>query len=106
MQNVIPQSVEVTQQYQPLQLRDTDGDNLWIAGYRCYVRDECSFYVRKPDGTKYIVNPYQQTCTCRASCRCKHLEGLCDLVFLSAASLEWAGKYEEAGRLYDVWSDF
>lgn len=102
----IQQTEPAKQGYQPLQLRNTTGDNLWKAGYRTFVRDACTLWIRKPDKTLYACNPYAQTCSCRATVKCKHLKSLTDLVFLSAADLEFRGDFCEAGKLYDFWTEY
>ncbi len=103
------QTQPVKPPFQPEQLRDTIGDNLFAQGYRIYVRDACTLWIRRPNGTRYLVSPYEKTCTCRAGQMghaCKHIKGLTDLVFLSAADLGYRGKYEEACALYDFWTDY
>jgi hypothetical protein len=99
-------------QYVPLHgFRDTLGDCLFRLGYAAWVKDACSLYVRNSDGRKYVVNPYESTCTCMAAqfgtpCKHKSPEVLRDLVFLSAAALEYAGKIEAANDLYEWWYEW
>lgn len=82
---------------------------LYDQGYRTYVRDGSSLYIRKPDGTKYVLSPYNQTCSCPAGARglrCKHLKGLLDLVWGSIAELESCGRPTPARNLINFWFDY
>jgi hypothetical protein len=102
LKSSVPQEPQETAWHSRL---DPVNDALWIAGYRAYVR--CNvLYVRKPDGTKYIVSPYQQTCSCPASVRCKHLRGLTSLVFLSMGALSASGKWAAYEALCEYWHKY
>lgn len=105
VQQETAQSQPLTAWLTPLNPNDC-GDALYIAGYRAYVKSDGALIVRKPDGTRYMVSPYQQTCTCRASVKCKHLKGLTNLVWLSFEELEFNGKYEASKRIMEYWNDW
>jgi len=81
---------------------------LWKDGYRVYVKSRTELFVRKPNGEKYVVNPFAQTCSCPAGARgiaCKHKEewNLYNLVFLSVDRLCDLGRTQEGKALYNFW---
>ena len=91
------------------QNRHTVGDELFAQGYCMFVRNDCTLWVRKPNGERYIVNPYEATCTCPAGSRnvvCKHQKALLDLVWLSATLLDATGKGDQAKRLWEFWTSY
>ena len=110
MAHILPQSELQTHRTGMVwQNRHTVGDDMFAAGYRVSVRTDCTLWVRKPDGTRYIVNVYHATCTCPAGSRniyCKHQKAILDLVFLSATLLDATGKGDQAKRLWEFWSDY
>lgn len=80
-------------------------DALYLSGYRAYCADG-SLFVRKPDGTRYLVNPAEDTCTCRAGQLgrlCKHRRSIVSLVFLSMSELAYRGKTDAYTALCDYW---
>lgn len=104
--NTIPPTTGRSQ-YVPMHgFKNCTGDDLYQSGYRTYVADSSRLFVRKPDGSHYLVNPLQQTCTCPARKTCKHLAGLIELVFLSVGDLEYRGNKAEARRLLEFWFQY
>ena len=82
---------------------------LFQQGYRTFPRCGCTLFVRKPDGEKYVYNPYTRQCSCPAGARgltCKHSREIVDLVFGSMDALEAVYKFREAKRLSEFWFDY
>jgi len=77
-------------------------DSLYLAGYRAFSVDG-SLIVRKPNGTRYLVNPLVGTCTCPARGECKHKRQLTSLVFLSMSELSYKGKFDAYDELSNYW---
>jgi hypothetical protein len=66
-----------------------------------------SFFVERPDGTKYRVNPVEAKCTCRAAAcglRCCHLAQVGELIchfWITSSDAQDA----EAARLMADWQE-
>ena len=84
-------------------------DNLFIEGYRAWAKNPCEIGIHNPDGTRYAVNPYQNSCTCPAGQKglnCKHRKQLVSLVHLTMAEFEFRSDFRQWGNLRDTWGDF
>jgi hypothetical protein len=78
----IPQPTSVSQ---PRRKESPAELSLFQRGYRCRATPYLhKFAVTKPDGTTYYTDPIDDTCTCPARVRCKHLIGLENLIRDSA----------------------
>ena len=87
---------------------------LFTSGYRAYVADG-SLIIRNPDKTRYMINLYAKSCTCKdfqynskryALYACKHLRGCMDIVWDSMTRLGELGREEERFALCDEWFKF
>ena len=84
--------------------------DLFSEGYRVAPFLEGLFVITRPAGLPgrrtYVVNPTEGKCDCPASKPCKHLKGLCALVFDTADDLGGRGLRSMEHDLLMAWGDY